>query len=148
MGDRQRAVGHTPLWWRGQVRHLHEGDIVGIEFAVGVPAVKAHFRARGVRTWVELADLLEAHDVRPELVRLLHIADVQHEVIDAHRGHSLAGRRWSVRALRHKSLPLCVLNAVGSYRIVPLPKHTFSVGLARVAMVSTTDASRRVVSLP
>jgi hypothetical protein len=47
-----------------------------VELAAVVPAVKAHLGSLDIWTRVEFADLLEAHDLRPELVRLLHVADV------------------------------------------------------------------------
>src|SRR5262245_49215607 len=76
MVDGQRTVEHTP--WRrwGQGWHFHEREVVVIEPAIVVSAVKAHLGPLDVRTRVKLADLLEAHDLRPERVRLLHVADV------------------------------------------------------------------------
>jgi hypothetical protein len=61
MVDRQWTVDHTPWWRWGQGWHLHEREVVVIEFAVVVPTVKAHLGSLDIWTRVELADLLEAH---------------------------------------------------------------------------------------
>src|SRR5206468_1694306 len=87
-----------------QVRALDQCHGVMGQLAVIDRAVEAHLR----RVWaigplVQLADLLEADDLGPESVRLLDVADIQHEVVDAGRAHRL-GRDIGIR-LSHGDLP-------------------------------------------
>src|SRR5215208_3654616 len=55
--------------------------------------IEAHLgRVRPILGRRELADLAEAHDLRPETMRLLDVAHVEHEVIDATRCYRLVHR--------------------------------------------------------
>jgi hypothetical protein len=88
---------------------------VVIELAVVVAAVKAHVGPLDVWTRVEFADLLEAHNLRPESVRLLHIANIQDKVINPHRGHGRAGRSDGVGIVCHTNLPLAIVHAADEW---------------------------------
>src|SRR6266436_2195474 len=105
--DRDLAVGQHPVSGRGQVRALDQRDGVMGQLAVIDRTVKAHLRrVRAIGPLVQLADLLEADDLGPEFVRLVNVADVQHEVVDAGRAHRL-GRGIGIR-LSHSDLPKSV----------------------------------------
>ena len=55
--------------------------------------VEAHLRrVRPLLGRRQLADLLEADDLRPEAMRLLDVAHIEHEVIDATRCYRLVHR--------------------------------------------------------
>src|SRR5271169_5968315 len=56
-----------------------------------IAAVEAHFAAAPGRD----ANLLEAEDLGPEPVRLLDVARVDHQVIEARRGRRFRWRRWN-----------------------------------------------------
>src|SRR5205807_9599615 len=70
-------------------------------------AVKAHLRrVRAIGPLVQLADPLETDDLGPEFVRLLDVADVQHEVVDARRAHRLGrGLRKIGISIIHRGAP-------------------------------------------
>src|SRR5216684_4436074 len=96
--DRDRQVEHRPVLGRlRQVRVLAERDVVVVHLAAVIAAVEAH------RTAARLADLLEAEDLGPEFVRLFDVAHVDHQMVDAARGHRRRrgrGDDWS-SAVRH-----------------------------------------------
>ena len=55
--------------------------------------IEAHLgRVRPIRGRRQLADLVEAHDLGPEAMRFLDVADVEHEMIDATRCYRLVHR--------------------------------------------------------
>src|SRR6266404_73553 len=68
--DRDLAVGQHPVSGRRQVRALDQCHGVMGQLAVIDCAVKAHLRRRAIGPRAQLADLLEAHDLSPEVVRL------------------------------------------------------------------------------
>ena len=76
------AVEHRPLVGGfGQALTLDERDVVVVH-VVDHPAVEAHRHARdAVAARMELAHLLEAEQVAPEVMRLLDVSDVEHEVV-------------------------------------------------------------------
>src|SRR3984893_3625737 len=107
MVDRDLAVGQHPVSGRRQVRALDQRDGVMGQLAVIDRTVKAHLRrVRAIGSLVQFADLLEADDLGPEFVRLVDVANVQHEVIDAGGAHRL-GRDIGIR-LSHSDLPKSV----------------------------------------
>jgi hypothetical protein len=69
--------------------------------AVVIAAVEAHLgRVRALRRGFQLADLPEANDFGPEAMRLLDVAHIENEVIDATRRYRLI----------HKSTPGWILS--------------------------------------
>src|SRR5258708_33717268 len=56
-----------------------------VHLAAMVAAVEAHVAP------ARLADLLEAEHFGPEFVRFFHVADIDHEMVDADRGQRLGG---------------------------------------------------------
>src|SRR5262245_46271229 len=118
MVDGHLTVGHTPGGWRWQVGHLHKREVVVLHLALVVAAVKAHFG--GIRTIgarVELSDLLKAHDLGPKRVRLFKITDIQHQMVDPHRGHCLTGWGRAVVTLWHGPLLPSLVGALITMRI-------------------------------
>ncbi len=82
--DRDRHVEHRPFGRRlRQIRVLDQRDVVVVHLAAMIAAVEAHVAP------ARLADLLEAEDFGPEFVRLFHVADIDHEMVNAGRGHRL-----------------------------------------------------------
>jgi hypothetical protein len=83
---------HRPVLGRlGQVAVLDQGNVVMMARAV-LPdtCVKTHRgRVGPLLGRGELADLAEAHDLGPETMRFLDVADVEHEVVDTARCHRL-----------------------------------------------------------
>src|SRR5215510_13927761 len=72
-----------------------------------VTAVKAHLWGIGtVGARMELAYLFKAHDLGPKRVRLFKITDIQHQMVDPHRGHRLPGWSRDVITLCHWHLLL------------------------------------------
>jgi hypothetical protein len=76
---------------------LDQGDVVMMAGAVLAYArIEAHLRrVRPVLGRRQLSDLLEAHDLRPEAMRFLDIADVEHEMVYATRCYRLVHRSHS-----------------------------------------------------
>src|SRR5215469_5446580 len=77
------------------------------QLAVIDRTVKAHLRRqRPIRPRVQLADLFEADDLGPEFVRLVDVADVQHQVVDAGRAHRLGRSRRNIgNSVGHRNAP-------------------------------------------
>src|SRR5207249_7255295 len=89
-----------------QVWVLAEGDVMVVHPAAMVAAIEAHGAP------ARLTDLLEPEHLSPEFVRLFHVAHVDHEVVDAARGHRLGrglgyDRRGAVRHLQAPALECC-----------------------------------------
>src|ERR1700730_4441253 len=128
MVDRDLAVSQHPVSGRRQVRALDQRDGVMGQLRVIDRTVKPHLRgARAIGPLVQLADLLEADDLGPEFVRLLDVADIQHQVVDAGRAHRLS-RGVGIR-LCHSDLPKSV-----GYLVLRLAGS--SKGYARFAVVT------------
>src|SRR5262249_13895481 len=74
-------------------RNLAEGEVVMTQVSVGGDAaVEAHVRPlASTGNLLELGHALEAQHLGPELVRDLHVADVEDQVIDAAGSLSLVG---------------------------------------------------------
>src|SRR3984893_1257158 len=107
MVDRDLAIGQHPVSRRRQVRPLDQCHGVMGQLAVIDRTVKAHLRrVRTIWSLVQFADLLETDDLGPEFVRLVDVADIQHEMVDAGRAHRL-GRDLGIR-LSHSDLPKSV----------------------------------------
>src|SRR4029453_15243878 len=65
-------------------------------------AVKAHFGRIGtIGAGVELSYLLKAHDLGPKRVRLFNITDIQHQMVNPHRGPRSMGWGRDVVTLCH-----------------------------------------------
>src|SRR5262249_10281585 len=105
--DRDLTVGEHPLGRRRQVRALDQGNRMVGQLAVIDRAVEAHLRRqRPIRPRVQFADLLEADDLGPEFMRLVDVADIEDQVVDAGRAHSLGGgRRYIGNSIGHRSAP-------------------------------------------
>ena len=86
--DRRDAVEHRPLVGRlGQALTFDESYVVVVHVVYNA-AVEAHGHARdAVGSWTEVADLLEAEQVAPEVMRLLDVTDVEHQVVHPARSH-------------------------------------------------------------
>jgi len=103
--DRDRLLEHRPFRRRlRQVRVLAQRNVVVVHAAIVVARVKAHLAVAPLR----VRDLLEAEGLGPEFVRLLDIAHIDDEMIDAARSDRLVGRRWYDRGggIRHLHAPL------------------------------------------
>jgi len=88
--DRDAAAGELPFFRRRHVRALDQCDVVMGVLAVVIGAVEAHLRQRHPRARPQGRDLLHADDLGPEAVRLLDVADIEHDVVDAARPHRRA----------------------------------------------------------
>src|SRR5215510_8333494 len=83
-----------------------------------VTAVKAHLWGIGtVGARVELSYLFKAHDLGPKCVRLFKITDIQHQMVDSHRGHRLMGWSRAVVTLCHWHLLLSLVGPLLAMRI-------------------------------
>ena len=89
------------------VDRVPAGVVEMVRAAGAIAAVEAHFRRIGAPFGrLQFADLPEAEDFRPEAVRFLDVAHIEHQVIEADRGHRLARRDDVARlALAHLFLP-------------------------------------------
>src|ERR1700730_6242995 len=140
MVDRDLAVGQHPVSGRRQVRALDQRDGGMGPLAVIDRTVKPHLRgARAIGPLVQLADLLEADDLGPEFVRLLDVANVQHQMVDARRAHRL-GRGVGIR-LSHSDLPKSVGYLV--LRLAASSKRYAAVAGVTERRTSTTFCAER-----
>src|SRR5262249_16536614 len=118
MVDGHLTVGHTPGRWRWQGGHLHEREIVVFHLTLVVTPVKAHFGGIGtIGKRMEFSDLLKAHDLGPKCVRLFNITDIQHQMVDSHWSHRLAGWSRDVVTLCHWRLLPSLIELLMAMRI-------------------------------
>ena len=107
MVDCDLAIGQHPVGRRRQVRALDQSDRVVRELTVVDGAVETHVgRGRTVGSRAQCPDLLEADDLGPEPMRLLDIADVEDQMVDAGGAHSLGRSLWNIgNSVGHRSAP-------------------------------------------
>src|SRR5271168_1867464 len=108
-----------------------------------ITAVKAHLATAPGR----YANLLEAEDLGPEPVRLLDVANVDHQVIEARRGQRLRRRRRNDPRcpVSHDHAPQCwvmvstvnyrtaIRNALPASPVVRFRRRTSGEGVRKVA---------------
>src|SRR5207249_7525831 len=86
-----------------------------VHLAAMVAAVEAHVAP------ARLADLLEAEHLGPEFVRFFHVADIDHEMVDADRDQRLGGGFGDdlAGAVGHRRAPRSKGGSVRNYMGLP-----------------------------
>ena len=102
--DCDRLIEHRPVRRRPrQIRVLTQRDVMVVHAAIVIAAVEAHLAVAALR----VRNLLEAEGLGPESVRLLDVAHIDDEMVDAARSDRLGwGGRYDRRgAVRHHHAP-------------------------------------------
>jgi hypothetical protein len=137
MVNRTSAGGHAPLLGRlGQPGPLDQREIVMIH-VVDDTAVEAHLHAP-LLTVVQLTDLDESHEIGPEAVGLLHVAHIEHQMVEPPR----CDRRGPLAdCITHNTLQVAPGQRIGRRRTAP-HTHSARIGTLRRTGLGNAELGR------